>query len=59
MAKPEGKRSLGRQRLQWVYNIKMDLGERKGYSEAELFFSYTDFPRIDVKDRYVSIQLYL
>jgi hypothetical protein len=25
--KPKGKRPLGRPRLRWVYNIKMDLGE--------------------------------
>jgi hypothetical protein len=25
--KPEGKRSLGRQRRRWVNNMKMDLGE--------------------------------
>jgi hypothetical protein len=27
MGKPEGKRSLGRPRHRWVYNIKMDLTE--------------------------------
>jgi hypothetical protein len=27
MAKPEGKRPLGRQRRRWVDNIKMDLRE--------------------------------
>jgi hypothetical protein len=25
VGKPEGKRPLGRQRLRWAYNIKMDL----------------------------------
>jgi hypothetical protein len=28
VGKPEGKKSLGRQRRWWVDNIKMDLGER-------------------------------
>jgi hypothetical protein len=28
VGKPEGKRPLGRPRLMWVYNIKMDLRER-------------------------------
>jgi hypothetical protein len=28
VGKPEGKKSLGRQRRRWVDNIKMDLGER-------------------------------
>jgi hypothetical protein len=27
MGKPEGKRSLGKQRPRWVDNIRMDLGE--------------------------------
>jgi hypothetical protein len=27
VGKPEGKRSLGRQRCRWVDNIRMDLGE--------------------------------
>jgi hypothetical protein len=27
VGKPEGKRPLGRPRLTWVYNIRMDLGE--------------------------------
>jgi hypothetical protein len=27
VGKPEGKRSLGRRRRRWVYNIKMDLRE--------------------------------
>jgi hypothetical protein len=27
MGKPEGKRTLGRQRRRWVDNIRMDLGE--------------------------------
>jgi hypothetical protein len=27
VGKPEGKRSLGRQRRKWVDNIKMDIGE--------------------------------
>jgi hypothetical protein len=27
VGKPEGKRPLGRPRLRWVYNIRMDLGE--------------------------------
>jgi hypothetical protein len=27
MGKPEGKRSLGRPKLMWMDNIKMDLGE--------------------------------
>jgi hypothetical protein len=27
VGKPEGKRPLGRPRLRWVDNIKMDLGE--------------------------------
>jgi hypothetical protein len=27
VGKPEGKRSLGRQRRRWVDNIRMDLGE--------------------------------
>jgi hypothetical protein len=27
VGKPEGKRPLGRPRLRWVSNIKMDLGE--------------------------------
>jgi hypothetical protein len=27
VGKPEGKRQLGRSRLSWVDNIKMDLGE--------------------------------
>jgi hypothetical protein len=27
VGKPEGRRSLGRQRCRWVDNIKMDLGE--------------------------------
>jgi hypothetical protein len=27
VGKPEGKRSLGRPRRRWVYNIKMDLRE--------------------------------
>jgi hypothetical protein len=30
IGKPEGKRQLGRPRLRWEYNIKMDLGERIG-----------------------------
>jgi hypothetical protein len=28
VGKPEGKRPLGRPRLRWVDNIKIDLGER-------------------------------
>jgi hypothetical protein len=27
VGKPEGKRTLGRPRHRWVYNIRMDLGE--------------------------------
>jgi hypothetical protein len=27
LRKPEGKRPVGRPRLRWVYNIRMDLGE--------------------------------
>ena len=34
MGKPEGKRPLGRPRLRWVDNIKMDLQEvGSGYTE--------------------------
>jgi hypothetical protein len=31
VGKPEEKRPLGRPKRRWVYNIKMDLGERIGW----------------------------
>jgi hypothetical protein len=34
VGKPEGKRPLGRPRLRWVDNIKMDLGE-VGWSDVD------------------------
>jgi hypothetical protein len=35
VGKPEGKRKLGRPRWRWVYNIKMDLGDRRGWCRLD------------------------
>jgi hypothetical protein len=43
VGKPEGKRSLGRPRRRWIYNIKMDL--------LEMGFSVVDWIGL-AQDRY-------
>jgi hypothetical protein len=41
VGKPEGRRSLGRQRRRWVDNIRMDLGE-VGWGDVDLIFLAKD-----------------